>query len=131
MSNLPPDRLKRLTRNVNGTDQVLLAHAVSTMGTGPVITDKDMTIPDNWQDPEACRESGVGHREGGRTVCLHSLAVIPEMHSKKLGTLLMKGFQRAMEIEGVADRVALLCQDVSRSLGSLSTLPHPTLESSH
>ena len=92
---------------------VLLAHIVSTMGTDPIVTDKNMAYPQNWRDSEASRGSPLGHQEDGRTVCLHSLAVMPEVQGSGLGKLVVSAYLRAMRESELCDRVALLCQDVS------------------
>ena len=49
-----------------------------------------------------------GHREDGRTICIHSLAVLPEYQRRGLGKTLMKSYLQRMESHGVADRAALI-----------------------
>lgn len=50
----------------------------------------------------------VGHDEAGRTLALHSLAVLPDYQGLGVGKMLMKAYvQRMVEAE-VADRIALL-----------------------
>ena len=84
------------------------------MGNGPVVKDTDMDYPKNWRDTEATKDSPLGHQDHGRTVCVHSLAVIPEVQGYGVGRFAMKAYLRVMRESGLADRVALLCQDVSR-----------------
>lgn len=112
-SKVSADRAGDLTAEDKTGKLVLLAHIVSTMGTGAIVTDKDMAYPQNWRDSEASKGSPLGHQEDGRTVCLHSLAVIPEMQGSGLGKLIVSAYLGAMRESGLCDRVALLCQDVS------------------
>ncbi|KAI8223150.1 Polyamine N-acetyltransferase 1 [Colletotrichum sp. SAR 10_96] len=87
------------------------AHVVSTLGNGPVVTDADMSYPVNWRDQESSKSSGLGHQVMGRTVCLHSFAVAPKLQGCGLGKLMMKSYLQQINNSGVADRVALICQD--------------------
>ncbi|SPO05942.1 uncharacterized protein DNG_08631 [Cephalotrichum gorgonifer] len=116
-ANIEKSRLDTLTTNVRRDDEddgpvpyVLIAHLVSTMGTAPVVEDKDMAFPQNWRDMGADDTSELGHQKGGRTVCLHSLAVIPEVQGAGVGTAAVREYMREMSDGEVGDRVALLCQ---------------------
>jgi hypothetical protein len=91
----------------------MFAHILATLGTHPVVTDADMTLPKDWQDPAACKSSIVGHQSSGRTICLHSLAVCPEVQGVGIGKTAMKSYLQLMNESGMADRVALICQPVS------------------
>ena len=62
-----------------------------------------MTIP----SPDA-PDPKLGHKEHGRTICIHSLAVLPQYQGCGLGMTLMKAFLQRVESHGVADRVALI-----------------------
>ncbi|WYZ45392.1 hypothetical protein EsH8_VIII_000708 [Colletotrichum jinshuiense] len=99
------------TGRANGARLVLCAHIVSTLGNGPVVTDADMSYPLNWRDQESSKNSGLGHQTMGRTVCLHSFAVAPRLQGCGLGKLLMKSYLQQINNSGIADRVALICQD--------------------
>lgn len=101
------------TGRANGAVLALCAHVVSTLGNGPVVTDADMSYPVNWRDQESSKSSGLGHQVMGRTVCLHSFAVAPKLQGCGLGKLMMKSYLQQINNSGVADRVALICQDVS------------------
>lgn len=72
-----------------------------------------MEIPADWRTPRAreAKDVAKGHLEGGRTICLHSLAVSPKLQGCGLGKLAMKSFMQQMKGLG-AERVALICQDV-------------------
>ncbi|KXT01180.1 hypothetical protein AC578_592 [Pseudocercospora eumusae] len=85
---------------------VLMGHIVATKTTSLTVTDSDMAIPtpDN-PDPK------LGHKEEGRTVCIHSLAVLPEYQKRGLGQTLMKAYLQRIESHGVADRAALIAHE--------------------
>lgn len=69
-----------------------------------------MEIPASWRTARN-KDLSKGHLEGGRTICLHSLAVSPKLQGCGLGKLAMKSFMQQMKGLG-AERVALICQDV-------------------
>ena len=101
---------------------VLLAHLIATKTTNYVIHDDDIKIPENWKKDESITvESSIeGHREHGRTIGVHSLAVLPAYQNRGLGTILMKSYiQRMIEADN-ADRIALLTYD--RLVGYYETL---------
>lgn len=100
------------TSREDGAVHALFAHAVSTLGKGPVVTDADMDYPKNWHDHGAAKDTTVGHQEDGRTICLHSFAVSPKLQGTGVGKLAMRSYIQIMNESGVADRIALLCQDV-------------------
>ncbi|KAF2098724.1 acyl-CoA N-acyltransferase [Rhizodiscina lignyota] len=58
-------------------------------------------------------DSGImkGHNQDGRTVCIHSLAILPQHQGRGLGKVLMKSFMGRIESSGIADRIALLAHD--------------------
>lgn len=89
---------------------VLLAHVIATASDSAVVTDKDMSIPGDWRAAHG-KKAEVGHQEGGRTVCIHSLAVSPKLHGCGLGKLIMKSYLQQINNSSAADRVALICQD--------------------
>lgn len=90
--------------------QVLLAHIIATKTDGTTVTDEDMTLPPKWQsEPHATPH--LGHKEYGRTICLHSLAVLPEYQDRGLGKTLVLAWIQRMQSAGVADRIALITYD--------------------
>ncbi|EFQ27629.1 acetyltransferase [Colletotrichum graminicola M1.001] len=99
------------TGRAHQAKMVMLGHIVATLGNGPVVTDEDMACPDNWRDQKASKDSGLGHKVTGRTVCIHSFAVIPKLQNCGLGRLLMKAYLQQINESGVADRIALTCQN--------------------
>lgn len=102
------------TDRPNGAKSVLVAHIVSTRCAGDTITDKDMDYPKDWRIRRG-RSADVGHQESGRTVAMHSLAVAPKLHGCGIGQMIAKAYLQQMKDAGVADRVALICQDVRTS----------------
>lgn len=84
---------------------VLLGHIIATKTDNATVTDDDMKIP-NPDDQDTAKK--VEHQEDGRTVCIHSLAVLPGYQKKGLGTTLMKAYLQRIESHDVADRVALI-----------------------
>lgn len=116
LSKIESARLDAITTGDGDDRLVLIAQLVSTMGNGPVVNDTDMDYPKNWRDLEATKGSPLGHQEDGRTVCVHSLAVIPEVQGCGVGRFAMQAYLRVMRESGFADRVSLLCQDVSPGL---------------
>ncbi|PIA93010.1 hypothetical protein CB0940_04109 [Cercospora beticola] len=85
---------------------ILLGHIVSTMTTSSTVTDDDMSIP-TADNPD----SKLGHKPEGRTVCIHSLAVLPEYQGRSLGGTLMKAYLHRLKTQSVADRAALIAHD--------------------
>ena len=100
---------------------VLIAMIIATKTTTPVTTDEAMQFPAEWHrhyeqqqfispsDPTS--KDPHGHKEGGRTICLWSLGVLPTYQGRGLGRTLMKSYQQRMETSGIADRIALLARD--------------------
>ncbi|KAK3680802.1 hypothetical protein LTR37_021044 [Vermiconidia calcicola] len=83
---------------------VLLGHIVATKTTNSTVKDSDMSIPDS-------PDSKVGHTDEGRTICIHSLAVLPQYQKRGLGKTLLKAYLQRMEGQGVGDRVALIAHE--------------------
>jgi len=89
--------------------QVLLAHIIATKTKHETVTDDDMALPDNWSTLTS--QPSTGHQEAGRTVCIHSLAVLPAFQGQGLGKLLLKSYIQRIESSGLADRIALIAHD--------------------
>ncbi|KAJ4390037.1 hypothetical protein N0V93_007510 [Gnomoniopsis smithogilvyi] len=96
------------TKRPDGAKSVLIAHIIATASNSTVVTDKTMDIPANWKGVKGNGE--LGHLEGGRVICMHSLAVAPKMQGCGLGKLVIKSFLQQMKTIG-SERVALICQD--------------------
>ena len=83
---------------------------MATKTTNDVVTDNDMALPPKWkEDLHADPESG--HTEDGRTICVHSLGVLPEYQGCGLGTTLIKAYQNRIEESRIADKLALIAHE--------------------
>lgn len=101
----------------NGSERrlVLIAHAIGTKTVNDIVKDEDMDIPDDIHHstvPEVANwysdSPRMGHKEDGRTICLHSLAVLPQYQQKGVGRTLLRSYMQTMLEQKVADRVAIL-----------------------
>ncbi|KAI1081734.1 polyamine acetyltransferase [Whalleya microplaca] len=101
------------TARDDGAVGVLMAHIVGTRSDGERVTDLAMDYPRDWRTTKRRNTSGdgPGHRETGRTVCLHTLAVHPKLQGCGLGKLIMKSYLQLIKNSGMADRVSLICQE--------------------
>lgn len=81
-----------------------MGHIVSTRTTNSVVSDEDMAMGDP-ADPN------LGHKQEGRTVCIHSLAVLPQYQGRGLGKTLMKAYIHRLENQDVADYAALITHE--------------------
>lgn len=88
-----------------------------------------MDYPRDW-DAEHPQPATTGHQEMGRTIALHSVAVLPGFQGRGIGQVLMKAYIMQMNGAGIADRLALIAHDVSnielRSDRKLGGFPRPT-----
>ncbi|KAF4495079.1 Polyamine N-acetyltransferase 1 [Fusarium agapanthi] len=92
------------------SDDVLLAHVISTKTTNKSVKDEDMDYPRNWkQDPQG--DCAVGHNQNGRTIALHALAVAPDYQRVGLGKAIMRGFIQRTKSLNAADRISILTYD--------------------
>ncbi|KAI9800866.1 MAG: Nucleolar GTP-binding protein 1 [Sarcosagium campestre] len=85
--------------------EVLLAHILATKLEGELVTEESMLVP---QDPNP---TNAGHREEGRTIGLHSLAVLRAYQGRGLGKTILTSYIQRMAAAGLADRISLLCED--------------------
>lgn len=95
-----------VTLNDPERKSVLLAHCVATKTANQTVLDDDMEVPPNWE--KSSKFHTVGHNEGGRTICIHSLAVLPSHQGRGLGQTLLKAYIQRIEQSQAADRIALL-----------------------
>lgn len=93
--------------------QILLAQIIATKTDNPTVHDGDMEMPPNWDSKDSTQTSdpSLGHKEHGRTLCIHSLAVLPAFQKKGLARLLMRSYIQRMESSAVADRIAILSHE--------------------
>ncbi|KAK5105772.1 hypothetical protein LTR62_002172 [Meristemomyces frigidus] len=84
---------------------VLIGHVIATKTTASVVTDDAMALP------SSAESSHQGHQQLGRTLCIHSLAVLPDFQHRGLGQTLLRAYLQRIEGQGVADRVALIAHE--------------------
>jgi len=87
--------------------QVLLGHVIATKTTNETVHDDDMGLPDDWSSSAPA----VGHQKAGRTVCIHSLAILPAFQRQGLGRMLLKSYIQRIESAGLADRIAIISHE--------------------
>ncbi|KAF2152080.1 acyl-CoA N-acyltransferase [Myriangium duriaei CBS 260.36] len=126
---------------------ILLGHVIATKTTNELVRDEDIEIPANWRKekskPVASPTNAaadaftlsstnavrLGHKEGGRTICIHSFAVLPDFQRRGLGHLLLRAYVQRMQAAGVADRIALITHEKTvpfyESLGFENQGPSP------
>lgn len=68
-----------------------------------------MAIPDSSSSGQP--DAKLGHKEEGMTVCIHSLAVLPQYQRRGLGKTLMEAYLQRVESHGVADKAALISHE--------------------
>jgi len=98
------------TGRKNGAISVLIGHVISTKTHDLTATDASMGVPEGWEAPNPPRIN-IGHHEDGRTVVLHSVAVLPAFQGRGLGKILMTAYMQQMNGAGIADRLALIAHD--------------------
>lgn len=69
-----------------------------------------MDFPPNWQSGTSESETR-GHCNSGRTIAVHSVAILPAYQNRGLGKTIVKAHAQRMETSGVGDRIALLAHD--------------------
>ncbi|KAJ5651272.1 uncharacterized protein N7484_004995 [Penicillium longicatenatum] len=91
----------------------LVGHIIATRTSEPSVTDRSMRLPSDWKSERWTFECGqaVGHEEGGRTIAIHSLAVLPEHQGKQVGSTLMKSYIHRIREAQIADRIAIIAHD--------------------
>ncbi|EKD19736.1 uncharacterized protein L3040_001917 [Drepanopeziza brunnea f. sp. 'multigermtubi'] len=94
----------------NGAVTVLLGHVVSTKTTDAVATDASMSVPEDWEDPSP-KPSRLGHKEAGRNIVLHSVAVLPGFQGRSIGKTLMMSYIQHINSAGIADKLSLIAHD--------------------
>ncbi|KAF2091454.1 acyl-CoA N-acyltransferase [Saccharata proteae CBS 121410] len=91
--------------------ELLLAMVVATKTRNILVTDADMTVPDDWRSRPSIisdEEPVVGHQEDGRTIAIHSLAVEPSHQRRGLGRTLLKAYIQRVQASDIADRISIL-----------------------
>ncbi|TKA82946.1 hypothetical protein B0A55_01320 [Friedmanniomyces simplex] len=100
---------------------VLLGHIIATKTTNSRVTDGDMAVPvpshptsssldtntnnTNSEEPSTVPQ---GHQQTGRTLLIHSLAILPQYQRRGLGRTLLLAYLQRIESHSIADRAALI-----------------------
>ncbi|TAQ90260.1 hypothetical protein B7494_g1401 [Chlorociboria aeruginascens] len=98
------------TGRTNEAVSVLLGHIIATKTTSRITTDESMAYPQDW-DSDHPSPSTLGHQESGLTIVLHSIAILPELQGRGLGSVLVNAYIQQMNGTGIADRLALIAHD--------------------
>ncbi|OBT57345.1 hypothetical protein VE04_02522 [Pseudogymnoascus sp. 24MN13] len=86
---------------------VCCAHVVAARTRDGLATDVAMDYPRDWESIKR-DEREEGHHEDGRTICVHSLAVLPEFQGSGIGRTIMMAYMQQMNGAGIADRLAII-----------------------
>ncbi|KAA8573947.1 hypothetical protein MFRU_001g01960 [Monilinia fructicola] len=95
------------TSRKNGAISVLIGHVVAAKTHDLTASDASMGVPDGWEATKPPRTS-LGHQEDGRTIVIHSVAILPAFQGRGLGRILMTAYMQQMNGAGIADRLALI-----------------------
>lgn len=91
--------------------RILMGHIIATkFAGGNIVTDDSMAFPADWKSNYQLTPA-VGHDEEGDTICLHSLAVHPDLNGKGLGGVLLRAWTQRMRDAGLGKRIALICRE--------------------
>uniref|UniRef100_A0A060SZ26 ARAD1C05280p n=1 Tax=Blastobotrys adeninivorans TaxID=409370 RepID=A0A060SZ26_BLAAD len=91
----------------------LIGHILATKATSEVVTMESMDKPevDEYGRNKDPQNDPRGHREEGRTICIHSVGVLPEFRGKSIATIMLKDYIQRITTQHIADRIALICHD--------------------
>ncbi|KAK0362384.1 hypothetical protein LTR91_022674 [Friedmanniomyces endolithicus] len=108
---------------------VLLGHIIATKTTNPTVKDEDMAVPSSSSSsstptvnpasesnstsapPSSPAAPRSGHKEEGRTLAIHSLAILPQYQRHGLGRTLLQAYLQRMESHAIGDRAALIAHE--------------------
>lgn len=88
----------------------LIAQVIATKTETLEVTDDSMDVPLDWSSNHSVHDQR-GHQEQGRTIAIHSVAVIPQFQNRGLGKTVLNSYLQRMESAGIADLVSLLAHD--------------------
>lgn len=89
---------------------MLLGHVIATKCDSDTVTDASADYLPEWQSGVPLSELR-GHQEHGRTIAVHSLAVLPAFRKRGLGKTILKAYTQRIESSGIANRVSLVAHD--------------------
>jgi len=61
--------------------------------------------------PAPAPPAPAGHKEEGRTLAIHSLAILPQYQRHGLGRTLLQAYLQRMESHAIGDRAALIAHE--------------------
>lgn len=111
------------TGRKNGAISVLVGHVVACKTNDLTATDDSMSVPEDWDSPHPA-PTRRGHQEAGRTIVLHSVAILPGFQGRGIGRVLMMAYMQNMNGAGIADRLTLIAHDVSFRATEGGVRPH-------
>lgn len=111
----PDDDLKSLptystaspTETGHPRRSVLVAHLLATLTTNENISTNDESVPPGWPLATPGAEAQKGHNPEGRTVAVHNFAVLPQLRSTGIGTILLKSYVPMLKTVKIYRRVAI------------------------
>lgn len=90
----------------------LVAHILATKTDADTLTDESMELPDRDEyDRTKDRSDPRGHKEEGRTICIHSVVVHPDYQGQSIGTILLRDYVQRLTTQHIADKIALIAHD--------------------
>jgi len=95
----------------------LIGYVIATKTNDLVASDSSMGVPEDWESPSP-KPTDLGHQEAGRTIVLHSVAILPVFQGKGYGRILAMAYMQQMNGAGIADRLALIAHDARTRLPS-------------
>lgn len=98
------------TSRKNGAISVLIGHVIAAKTNDKTASDDSMGVPEDWKSDHP-KPTNLGHQEAGRTIVLHSVAVLPKFQGRGLGRVLLMAYRQQMNGAGIADRLVLIAHD--------------------
>ncbi|KAF2395728.1 acyl-CoA N-acyltransferase [Trichodelitschia bisporula] len=91
---------------------ILLGHVICTLSESKVINDAGMALPPDWETATSYQTKypELGNKPLGRTLCIHSLAVLEGVRDFGVASLLLNELAKRMKTHDVVDRIALICE---------------------
>jgi ribosomal protein S18 acetylase RimI-like enzyme len=107
-STLPTYATAQTTETNSDRRSVLLAHILVTLTDNELVEESDIAVPQGWNTTTVDASQATGHQPCGRTVALHSLAVLPELQGSRVGTTLLRAFIQMVKDAKIVERISLI-----------------------
>ncbi|KAI0998015.1 hypothetical protein K3495_g10174 [Podosphaera aphanis] len=95
------------TSRSDGAISVLLGYIIATKTDDTTATDDSMRVPEDWHSENPAPTS-LGHQEAGRSIVIHSVAVLPAFQGRGIGKILVTAYIQRMTSAGIADNLVLI-----------------------